>query len=134
MQVSSDIFVDEEIICLDSDMQLENALLAITDNPLFLNIKAQDNVGIGNLVWTASDDHSSLTTTRRSSTSLPRVELTKKLMKFGALIHGLMAELFPRKHGRPLKSIYLQQQDLPVVPTHAMITRSSGSLSFSNHD
>lgn len=61
-----------------------------------MNMKAQDNVGIGKLVRTASNDRSSLTATRRSSTSLPRAELTKELMEFGALIHGLMVELFPR--------------------------------------
>lgn len=35
VQVSSNVSIDEEIVCLDSNMQLENALLPITDT-LFL--------------------------------------------------------------------------------------------------
>lgn len=62
VQVSSD--VDEKIVCLDSDLNLHNALMKITDNPLFLSMKAQDDVGVGRHSQTTSNDHLSLIASR----------------------------------------------------------------------
>lgn len=110
--VSKEIgFPATSVVLMSDDSDVDEVLLlmlAITDNPLFLHITTQDDVGIE--LWkNASDDHLTKTDPKQKSSLISWEVMTKDLMDFGAHMHYLMAELFPRKHGQPPKSIYPQK-------------------------
>lgn len=73
-----------------------HALMAIMDNPLFLQKNSHDDVGIGLRKRIATDFLSSSEPCHAPSL-LPRAVMTNELMDFGAHMHRLMSDLFSRK-------------------------------------